>query len=147
MEHWIELANMEKNTTPSEILSKDFAEQELNRWLEIRDISATKREELEDSNKDLIEAIQKKLITIDDNGGLIQKLKDPLDSIDSIEYESRLSVRQVRLALKRAEQNDDLGKMINIAASFSSVKNTKMWDEFSFRDLDLASKIVSYFLA
>ncbi len=128
------------------LVTKEQAIKEFTKWLDSRKVTPLKRKEHEKDEKFVIEAIQLGVIEIDDQGKLSQNLDAEVNGKTKIEYAERLLVRDARIALKVVDDSDDLGKMIAIASKITDEKSQKVWDQYSFSDVSLASKLASYFL-
>lgn len=130
-------------------ISLEQATQEFESYLDFLKVSPIKREEQKDSEKYIIEAIRTGRIEIDGDGVVKVNLLYPLEKLKQIEFSSRVSVRAVRMAFKNVDEKDSIGRIVALAAKVSKTpiaQNTKIWDEFDFKDLEIIGKIFNYFL-
>jgi len=127
-------------------VTEDQAIKEFERFIESKNISKKKRESFQEQEEEIIDAISRGVVTVDEEGVISMDLFSPLESISKIQFKTRLLVREARNAFKVVDEKDSLGRMIAILTKITDQKNSKVWGEFDFTDLNLAGQISNYFL-
>lgn len=111
------------------LVSKNVAESEIQKWLDVRKVSDKKRELYSDTISELVTAVEEGRLTVEDDGTLVQKLEFPMGenkSIVTLRFAPRVTIYDVRQATSalNAKANDPDARLIAyIAASTKMAVN------------------------
>lgn len=101
-----------------EKVSKDFAEKEVNRFLDFKKVGKLKREDNFDGVNTLVDAVMCGDIEIDENCIITHKLQFPITNdegeitVRELVYQPRLRVDKIQSSMKGVKANDADGRIL-----------------------------------
>ena len=139
---------MEQNneyTADGGVMTYEQAEKEVNGWLDEKGVRPRKRKDSEDSIETLIEAVQDGDIYFDEDGNLIQKLSQKVGDQEELTYQSRITLKEVRVRLKNIKTNDIDGRVMAYIAA-ATKQPLGIIDEMSTNDYSLSQAVAVFFM-
>lgn len=130
------------------MIPRDQAEKEVNEWLDLKKVSAKKREASKDAIDTLIEAVEEGNLTLNDDKTFTQKLKFPTDgelSIKDLSYKSRLKVSTLHAALKGSKASDADERILAYVAALTT-KPKAVITALDTEDYNICQSIAIFFL-
>lgn len=132
-------------------IDAETASQEVERWLDSRKMSESKRDHHKESIESLETAVSEGNLIINEDGSINQKLVFPLESeggrteLDSLSYAPRLRYKDVKRHLKGVKNDDAMG-MVHAHISGLTNQPLAIVDSLEMSDLNIARQIASLFL-
>jgi len=102
--------------------TKEVAEQEVNKWLDYRDVTPGQRETFKDSIKLLVEGVEKGVLSIDGEFLIKQKLKFKIGEkvpVTELEFKPRIRVGTIHGKSKEFESTDATGNLFGIITALT----------------------------
>ena len=106
------------------VVSKDVAQQDVERWLSFKKLTDQRREEKKENIDNLINAICDGNISVDDDCNLIQKLMSPFGDemkITELKYKPRLTPFALKFHLQGVKATDIYSRVLYYLFDLTSV--------------------------
>lgn len=133
----------------SNAIPKEKAIEEINKWLDHKNIRKKKRESNQESIDELVEAIEDGALVFDEETkDLIMQLLIPIgtkEDIKELRFKSRLKVGEVHQHLKKVKTGDNDGRLLAYVQALTG-KPAAMIEDMDTGDQQLAVTIVIFFL-
>lgn len=132
------------------IKAREVAEAEVNKWLELKKVAERKRVDFAEQIENLIDAVMAGNLLFDDEGNIIQKLKNPIKgedgkvTLDQLKYSPRVRMEDVRVQLATVKQNDTIGMVFAYMAAATKVQRGVL-KEIMSDDFNTCSAIMGFF--
>lgn len=126
----------------------ETAQDDVNRWLEIKKVGESKRQSMNDSINNLVDAVADGTISIDSEGMITQNLKFPLGedkSITALTYKPRISVGEAKKWLKDIKAGDIDGRLTAYVAALTG-QAKEVINKLDSEDNGVAQSIAVFFL-
>lgn len=131
-----------------QVVSKDVAQADINKWLDSKKIGSLKREAQENQINVLIEAICDGYLKVEEDCTLVHTLKFPPTegkTIKELRYKSRLTLKEVNAQLQGVKATDVDGRIMAYAAALTGeVKG--IIARFDTEDAGIVQAIVLFFI-
>lgn len=132
-------------------VTREIAEQEVSKWLDIKRVKSKKRDDMSDSIEALIDCFEDGTLRLNDEGELIQSLIFPITNPDGevtvkeLTYAPRVKVRSINNAMKNVKTGDYRGMVCGyIVALTGKVKG--IIDSLDEDDYRVGQTISMFFL-
>lgn len=135
-------------TTPK--VSEEVAQEEINRWLDYRRISARKREESDGLIKGLVDNVMDGVLVINEDNSITHNLLFPIESeagkasVTSINYKPRLYEFEISKATKGLKSGDFDGRMKAYAQALTG-ESTGILGKMESADHSISVSVISFF--
>lgn len=131
-----------------EVINKEQATKEIERWLDFKRVRPQKRADQESQIETLIECVMHGTVEVDEDCFLVQNLSFGLgndESIKQLKYKPRLSVFESQKHLKGVSASDADGRLVAyISALTNSSKN--VIGQMDSEDISIGQTIALFFL-
>lgn len=131
-----------------EKISYEIAQQEVNKWLDARRVSVSKRESQEAAISSLIEAVMYGQIVIDENNQITQILTYPIgenDSFTKLTYKTRITQGEVSTRISALKNSDSLS-VISAYVSALTTQPLSLLQKLDTTDYSLCQTIAVFFI-
>jgi len=131
-----------------EKISYEIAQQEVNKWLDARRVSVSKRESQEAAISSLIEAVMYGNIVIDENNQITQTLTYPIgenDSFTKLTYKTRITQGEVSTRISALKNSDSLS-VISAYVSALTTQPLSLLQKLDTTDYSLCQTIAVFFI-
>lgn len=130
------------------VVSEDQARREIAQWLDVKRVSARKREQYKDQEDVLTEAIMAGDLVVGDNGLELNLLFPTNDGegVKVLKFKNRLTVGERQATTKGVAANDSEGRLIAYIAALTDQPVGVIKKLESGEDYERASSIAVYFL-
>lgn len=131
-----------------EYISSKVAEKDIERWLDFKKVSASKREKLKDNIDALVEAIIAGTLIVTEKCELQQTLMFPFEGevvTDKLTYKPRLNVGQVQEKLKGVKSTDLKGFLAAYVSALTD-QPVGLCKKLDTEDNALAENVAIFFL-
>lgn len=133
----------------AEVVSREIAQQEIDKWLDFKKVSPKKRETNKDSIEALVDAIiEGTLVLKDETKVLVHTLRFPTEGEDPIkvlEYKPRLKMDAVHAHLNSVKSSDADGRVAAYIAALTTKSKTVV-KAMDTEDYSIAQSIAIFFL-
>lgn len=129
-------------------VTPEIAKAEVEKWLDFKKVSHTKRDSYADNIKALEEAIVEGYLSLDDNHELIQQLKFPIGSeveTSELKYKPRLKESTVSLHLTGVKIGDFDGRLYAYVAALTG-KPKDLIKSLDTEDYSIGKNIAFFFI-
>lgn len=135
--------NTDEKVTP------EMAEEEVQKWLDFKKISPSKRTDKKDQIKQLVNAIIDGDISINEENEIVQVLKTPIGTgdkqIKEFKYKPRITVGAVQQHLKNIQTSDADGRVVCYIQALTG-QSAGMIKGLDSVDYDIAQTIAIFFI-
>ena len=132
----------------AEVVSREVAQSEIDKWLDHKKISAKKREQQKDSIDSLVDAVVEGTLVLKEDFTLVHTLKFPTDGespIKTLEYKPRLKMDIVHAHLQNVKSTDADGRVAAYVAALTT-KSKTIVKALDTEDYSVAQSIAVFFL-
>lgn len=136
----------------AEVINREIAQAEVEKWLDYKKKSAKKREDNKELIESIIDSVCEGLVVINEDFTIIQNLIFPIQDKDGkivlnkLEYKNRMKIETVQLHCQGIKANDlDLRVNAYIAAITSNSKD--IIKKMDCDDYNIASQIATVFFS
>jgi hypothetical protein len=129
-------------------VSKEIATEEVNKWLDKKNVSQKRRETKKDSIESLISHVEDGIIVVGDDGVLTHKLTNPIEKeIKTLEltYQPRINVGKVQQHMNGVKSDDMIGMVIAYGAALTG-KPKELIKALDTEDQAVLSTVVVFFM-
>ena len=125
MENGNKDAKRHKAENNSEVISKDVAIKEVDRWLDYKRIKPRKRENLSDNIEAMVDAVMDGTLVLEKNYDWTHNLTFPLENdkgevtVDKLSYKSRIMVRDINSRMKGIKAGDGDARVIGYVSALT----------------------------
>lgn len=129
-------------------INKEMAVADVNKWLDAKKISQSKRELQKDSIDSLVDAITEGWLMLNADTAFVMKLKFPLDGEDPLEeltFKTRVRTEQIKNHLKGVKATDIDGRLLAYGAALTSQSSTLI-NKLDTEDQSLVQSISVFFM-
>ena len=131
-----------------DVISKDIAQIEVEKWLDHKKIGSKKRELQKDNIDTLIDAIAEGALVLKDDCTLVHTLKFPTDgelSIKVLEYKPRIKMETIQVHLQGVKAADADGRVNAYIAALTS-KPKDLIKKLDTEDYSICQSVAIFFL-
>lgn len=132
----------------SKKLSIEKSIQEINEWLDYKNVRTKRREALKEQIDNLSDAISDGILSIDDQKNIIHKLQVPVGEekkIEELKYKARLSDKQKAPYMKGVANSDSFG-MIHATIGALTETPRAIISALDSEDMNIARDIAIFFI-
>lgn len=132
----------------AELVSREVAQSEFDKWADHKKISAKKREQQKDSIEAIVDAIVEGTLVLKEDNTLVHTLKFPTEGeapIKTLEYKPRLKMDIVHAHLQNVKSNDADGRVAAYIAALTT-KSKTIIKALDTEDYSIAQSIAVFFL-
>lgn len=130
------------------VVSREVAQEEIERWLEYKKVNERKREAYTESIATLVDAVCDGSISVDEKYNLVQSLKFPVGeeaTVSKLEYRPRLRVSTVHQHLQGVKTTDADGRILAYMAALTG-KPKAIVSAMDTEDYSVGQAIAIFFL-
>ena len=128
------------------VVSRDVAMIEVEKWLDNKKLSDKKRETNKDSIDALIEGIEDGILSIDESDFSIKMNLDfPVGDLKTLTFKARLSVGELHKYLNGVKSTDGDGRILAYVCALTG-QNSGLIKMMFLEDYSVASNIAYFFL-
>jgi len=102
------------------VLDRATAENEFQRWADVKKLRAAVIEKNDDAKDSIVELFELGLFEMDEECFITQHLEFPLEGVDKLRFKPRLNVKDLR-KMKTVKSGDDVGHSAAIMAELAGV--------------------------
>lgn len=129
------------------MVTKDVAIAEVNKWLDFKRVSQTKREELEKNIETITNAIEQGNLVLGTDYSLTQKLLFPLgdnDEVRELTHKARVALGTIHLHMQGVKTGDVDGRLVAYVAAVCG-KPKDLIKKMDTEDYSIALAIALFF--
>jgi hypothetical protein len=143
------MSTVEKTVKSSSKIPLDIATKEVNKWLDFKKVSPSKREAKADEIKQMAEYISEGYLVLKDNMHFTHNLKFPLETEDNtlsvLNYKARVDAKTIHVQLQGVKPTDVTGMLHAYAAAVSGSPKGVI-QGLDTEDLAIATTVAHFFL-
>lgn len=131
-----------------EKIAKEVAIAEVDKWLDMKKVSQSKREAYKDHIEILVESVVEGNLILNEDGSLTQKLIFPIEgemSVSELVFKPRLNRRNVIPHLNGVKSSDGDGRIVAYMAALTG-KPKNLLNSLDFEDSRISDSIVVFFV-
>lgn len=135
----------------AEVVSKDIAQAEIEKWLDYKKIRQTKRDANKENIDSLISAMNEGILILNPDMSFTQKLsfaitdKEGKSALSQLEYKPRINISLLHLHLQGVKRDDADGRLVaHITALTSQAK--ELIKKLDTEDYSVAMSIAVFFV-
>jgi len=132
----------------NDVISKEVAEEEVTKWLDDLDVSQETRDGhfIAPVIKDIVKAVQRGLLVINEDGTVTQTLTTPLagGATKEIKYSSRYKIGDWHKKVRGIPKDDSIGIML-AKLSLLSGEVVAVFEKLDNKDYGIATNIAVFF--
>lgn len=131
-----------------EKIAKEVAIAEVDKWLDMKKVSQSKRETYKDHIEILVESVVEGNLILNEDGSWLQKLMFPIEgemSVTELVFKPRLNRRSVIPHLNGVKASDGDGRIVAYMAALTG-KPKNLLNSLDFEDSRISDSIVVFFV-
>lgn len=135
----------------SQVISAEVAQNEVEKWLDLRRVKPSLREKYKDAVQVMVESVCDGSLVLQDNGSLKQTLVFPIETKDGdialteLVYKPRFKVKELSMQSQDMNASNSLDITISYVSAVSSVSKSLV-KEMDMEDYKVAQCIVTFFM-
>lgn len=129
-------------------INVETAQQDVEKWLELKKIGSAKRQSMKDSIESLVDGIRDGILSIKDTGEIQQTLKFPLgedEAVKTLVFKPRISIKEVKPYLKEVRSSDVDGRLSAYVAALTNTSKDII-EKMDSEDSGVSNSIAVFFL-